>query len=95
MNKFEFSGKVTHIADKSRESGHGITVTHYPESVNDGYSDVGFVVPADLWLKKDIRLYDTVVLKGHFIKVITNGDTRKSKLLHVIDEVVSIFHEGE
>lgn len=95
MNIFEFSGKVTHIADESRESGHGITVTHYPESVNDGYADIGFVIPIDLWLKSDIRMYDAIELKGHFIKVIANGDIRRAKLLHIVDEIVSISHEGE
>lgn len=93
MNSFHINGKVIYINSMTKSDGHGITVAHYPEGINDGFYEIGMVIPKDMWLSSDIRLYDAIEIKGHFITIDKNETQKKQKLLHIVDEIVSVEHE--
>lgn len=93
MNHFEFNGKVSRIGLQTRELGHGITIEHFPDDIIDGYFEMGVVIPKKMWLEYDIQLYDYIEVEGHYITLNKNDNPKKSKLTHVVDEIIKLEHE--
>lgn len=92
MNQFHITGKVIHISNTDRQA-QGITITHFPDNAFDGYFDMGLVFSKELWSRLDIRQYDFIEVKGHYITLNKNTNPKKLKLLHVVDEVIEVIHE--
>lgn len=92
MNTFHFDGKVIYINPSAKSIGQGITISHYPADLKDYFFEVGLVVPPEIWSKVEVNTYDFIEVKGHYVTLNKNED-RKAKLLHIVDEIVSVVHE--
>lgn len=92
MNQFHITGKITFINPKETAEGRGISITHFPDTVNDSYFKLGLLVPKDLFLRTDLKMYDFVDITGHWISI-SRSKIDKEKLVHVVDKFLEVVHE--
>lgn len=93
MNLFNIDGKVVYINKNSDDEWQGVTINHYPASISDSYVEMGIVFPKELFSKCQVQLYDYIEVKGHYVTVNKLINPKKTKLVHIVDEVVSLEHE--